>query len=339
MEILFVTPSFDVEKFKGISRYGYELYQRLSKWFDIEPLEVYGSKRTALANFTKVPFKELITKRKIIISMTPESCQLVPFMPGKTGIVLFHDLFPILESENLKYASWAKIYTKFSWSLSSRNKYLMANSALTAQQVKQYFGREARVANPGIEEKFKDLGRKKLQEEIVLGFFSNFSYRKRVDIAIEVFKKVSEKIDAKLVLAGGNIKSFYQSQFDVESMIHGMKNVEVIGGVPEEKVVETYNSFDFFLFPTMTEGFGIPIVEAGACGTPTLIMRDAKIPEETRSMAIKADDVDDMAKKILYCIENKKEYEKVREAAKREAKRFNWDKTTKIFKEVIESVK
>ena len=46
--------------------------------------------------------------------------------------------------------------------------------------------------------------------------------------------------------------------------------VRCLGYVPEHELVKLYNAADFFLFPSLYEGFGIPIIEAMSCGTPVV---------------------------------------------------------------------
>ncbi|MFP3203098.1 MAG: glycosyltransferase [Sulfolobus sp.] len=60
-----------------------------------------------------------------------------------------------------------------------------------------------------------------------------------------------------------------------------------MGPAPDEKLVEIYDSFDAFFFPTKEEGFGLPIVEAQARGVPVIVFKDARIPEEACNYCIR----------------------------------------------------
>ena len=102
--------------------------------------------------------------------------------------------------------------------------------------------------------------------------------------------------------------------------------------------MDLYNSFDFYLFPSLCEGFGIPILEAQACGVPTLIFKYAEIPEESSKVAIKCESVEDMANKILYLIENREEYIKISREGKKYARQFTWDKFVEKHVEIYESL-
>jgi len=60
-----------------------------------------------------------------------------------------------------------------------------------------------------------------------------------------------------------------------------------MGPAPDEKLVEIYDSFDAFFFPTKEEGFGLPIIEAQARGVPVIVFKDARIPEEACNYCIR----------------------------------------------------
>ena len=71
--------------------------------------------------------------------------------------------------------------------------------------------------------------------------------------------------------------------------------VELRRPVPEEELVETYNSFSMLAMTSFQEGFGLPIIEAQACGVPVLTVEGAMIPEEVTRATVKCKDLQDMA--------------------------------------------
>jgi len=203
--------------------------------------------------------------------------------------------------------------------------------------LKKFFGREAdAIINPGVDEKFRPLNVKK--EKLTLGFFANFSYRKNVKFAIDTFKILKEKVDCKLILAGGELQTVYQRQYNVRELVKGLEDVEILGYIPDNKVVELYNSFDFFIFPSVYEGFGIPILEAQACGIPTIVLKDARIPSEVTEKAIKCSTPEEAANKILEIWSSKEDYERIRKEGIEYAKRFSWDNFVEGYIKIYESL-
>ena len=343
MEVLLVVPSLNVPSFKGLAKVSLELYNGLKDRFDVEVLVVHGEKKNYLNNLTKIPLKEMLSKAKIIHCTTPESATFLPLIKkikNVKTVVTFHDFIPLKLSEKLKFkfSDFVKLYTLFMWKNSVNVDFVTAVSSKTAMEIIKFFRKPKNLAviNPGVDDKFKPMRVKK--DKITLGFFANFSYRKGVDKAIEVFKIVKKKYDVKLILAGGELQTVYQRQFNVREMIKGLKDVEIMGYIPDKDVVKLYNSFDFYLFPSIEEGFGIPILEAQKCGIPVLTFEWADIPEETKAKTIQCKDVEDMARKIMYLIENKDEYRKISDEGRKYASKFTWKNFVENHIKVYESL-
>lgn len=334
MRVLLSLPSLDVPKFKGLAKVSLKLVEGLKDKVDLKVYEAYKEGKSYFKNLTITPLTQLKTKADIYHAVTPENGTFTPFF-RKNTVVTIHDFIPY--TQDIKFKDFALAYTTFMWGLAiKKSKVIIANSSLTAKQIKNIFKRDSIVINPGVDEKFKKMNIKK--DKITLGFFANFSFRKRVNVAIEVFKILKKKVDCKLIIAGGELQTIYQKQFNVKKLTKGLEDVEILGYVPEDKVVELYNSFDFFLFPSKIEGFGIPILEAQACGIPTFILSDALIPDEVKAKAIVCDSAEDMANKILELINDKYSYRRISEEGIKYAKKFTWENFIEKHIQIYESL-
>ena len=114
--------------------------------------------------------------------------------------------------------------------------------------------------------------------------------------------------------------------------------MEFRGFIPDEKIVETYNSFDIFVFPSKHEGFGIPIIEAHRCGLPVVILQDAKIPEEVKECTVRCSDQKDMIEKIYYLLADQKMLKKTVASLENYSKKFNWNNCCKETIKVYEKI-
>jgi glycosyltransferase involved in cell wall biosynthesis len=65
-----------------------------------------------------------------------------------------------------------------------------------------------------------------------------------------------------------------------------------LGGVPASELAELYRLADAFVYPSEREGFGLPPLEAMACGTPTIALRASSVPEVVGDGAILMDRLD-----------------------------------------------
>ena len=108
-----------------------------------------------------------------------------------------------------------------------------------------------------------------LSERYIL-FVGNNNPRKNLQRTIRAFDRMKERtgLPHKLVIAGEQ-----GWRFDRESALKGVtcrEDVRFIGFVPDEDMSALYSAAQLFTFPTLYEGFGVPVLEAQACGVPVL---------------------------------------------------------------------
>ena len=104
---------------------------------------------------------------------------------------------------------------------------------------------------------------KQKNNKLIIGYINGFGANKleKLKVFIEHFKKLK---DDSIEL------HIYGRGFPLENQIKNEKNIKYYGFLPEEKVMETYNSFDAYLSTSIMEGFGLPIMKAKACKAPVL---------------------------------------------------------------------
>ena len=155
--------------------------------------------------------------------------------------------------------------------------------------------------------------------------------RKRVDLLVTAFKK--SKIDGELVLGGRGI-----DEQGLKDLAQGDPRIKFLGFIPDNELVDLFNSLDIFCFPTSIEGYGLPIVEAMACRKPVIVLRDAIMPLEVKGRCIIVDDLN-----IVFG--NLTSLESLCKGVDLEdnykwAKSHNWDTTIseylKLYKEVVD---
>ena len=124
---------------------------------------------------------------------------------------------------------------------------------------------------------------------------SNFRPVKRVDAVVGVFRRIRERVRARLVLAGDGPDSL-KVQGAIET--HGLgRDVEILP--PQEDVVPLLSAADLFLLPSLQESFGLAALEAMACNVPVVASRVGGLPEVithgVSGMLHPPDDLDAMA--------------------------------------------
>lgn len=158
---------------------------------------------------------------------------------------------------------------------------------------------------------------KKTKEILFVGARSDY---KRFDLAVEI---VSALADCKLIIVGGGNLSDKEKQL-LDSNLPG--RYEKKGFIDNNELRQLYNSSFFLCYPSEYEGFGIPLLEAQACGCPVICQPKSSIPEVVNNSALFIDS-SDMKKtietvKLLY---DQSIYTDYQNRGLENVKRYSWD--------------
>lgn len=172
----------------------------------------------------------------------------------------------------------------------------------------------------------KTLERYNLETKNYLLAIGSLSPHKNLSLLIEAAKARNSVV--KLVIAGGaNSKIFAD---------HGLESsdsVQFLGRVTDEELKALYENALALAFPSITEGFGLPPLEAMACGCPVIASTGGAIPEACGDAAIYCEPFDqDAWTKAMEQIETEADYreELIRKGMKR-AKHFTWAKASQLL--------
>jgi glycosyltransferase involved in cell wall biosynthesis len=168
---------------------------------------------------------------------------------------------------------------------------VIAISKSTADDVAATFGiapEKIDIAVPGVSSLFQPLPsaevdrfrwQKELPERFLL-FVGTLEPRKNLPVLLRAYAQLPASIRAAvhLVLAGGRGWMF-QDIFRAISEYELSDTVHLPGYVPIDELPLWYNAAEAFVFPSVYEGFGLPVIEAMACGTPVLVSDVSSLPE------------------------------------------------------------
>ncbi len=105
--------------------------------------------------------------------------------------------------------------------------------------------------------------------------------------------------------------------------------VKMLGYLPEDDVRSLYRAASIFIYPSLCEGFGLPLLEAMACGLPVAASGVSALPEVGGDAALyfQPEDPEDMAAKIILLLKDKGLRESLKAKGRERAKVFTWEKT------------
>lgn len=186
-----------------------------------------------------------------------------------------------------------------------------------------------------------------LQNSPIVLFFGRLAPHKGVHLLINAIPFVlKEKPQTKFLIAGAMRYDMLNLLKMVEHFnIH--KSAIFTGFVPDRLVPDIYGCCDIFCYPSLWEGFGLPLVEASATGKPVVALNTSAIPEivENRVTGLLVDPhPENIAEGIITLLTNRKMRHKMgANARKRVLRLFSWqkmvEKTIKVYQTVLNNYK
>jgi len=166
--------------------------------------------------------------------------------------------------------------------------------------------------------------------------------RKNLIGLLKAYALLNDKLkqEYKLVLVG--FKG-WENQEIMKIIEQNKNSIHYLGFISDEELAKVYNLASLFAFPSFYEGFGLPPLEAMACGTPVVCSNASSLPEVGGDAVVYCNphDSDDISKKIAMLLEDTKLQQKMIKKGLLQAKKFSWEKSAeehlKVFKEVIDS--
>ncbi|MGD8752748.1 MAG: glycosyltransferase family 1 protein [Anaerolineales bacterium] len=107
------------------------------------------------------------------------------------------------------------------------------------------------------------------------------------------------------------------------------EQIKFLGPIKEQDLHGLYSAATIFVFPSLYEGFGLPVLEAMACGTPVACSNVSSLPEIVESAALLFDpnSYKSMAETLVSLIENRSLQDNLRELGFDQAKKYTWQRT------------
>lgn len=179
-----------------------------------------------------------------------------------------------------------------------------------------------------------------LPDEFIF-FLGNTDPKKNVPNVLRALALLKQRGQLTLPLVMANVATDYVTEVLMQiGHPELMTDIVLCGYIPNALLPAVYNAASIFLCPSLRESFGLPILEAMACGTPVLTASTSAMPEVAGDAALLADPAspEAMAEQINRLLTNSALSAQLRQAGLERAAHFSWANTAKQLIKVYETV-
>lgn len=280
------------------------------------------------------------------------------FNPGHYS-PLFFPVPLVVSIMDLGYLRFPKQFTKpilfklkFWTSLSiKRASHIFAISESTKNDIIKYCGVDSNkitVTYPGYDKNNfqfpisksqigKVKGKYKIKGDYIL-FLGTLKPSKNLEGLLEAFKRITSHLSPITLVIAGRKGWLYARIFAKAKKLDLKKRVIFTGFIEEKDVPTLMAGAKVFVLPSFWEGFGIPVIEAMACGTPVVVSNAGSLPEIVGEAGIIVNpyDPEEIASGIKKVLDNQSIHDNLQKKGLAQAEKFSWEKcaqkTIKILK-------
>lgn len=150
--------------------------------------------------------------------------------------------------------------------------------------------------------------------------------RKNYEFLVRAFRPIADRYPHSLVIVGG--KGWLDEALPMEIERCGLQGrVKMTGFVDDADLPAVYSAADILAFPSLYEGFGLPLLEAMACGTPVVSSNTSSLPEvagDGAAVLLPPDDEEAWSRALLELLADDSARARLIAAGKRQSAQFNW---------------
>jgi glycosyltransferase involved in cell wall biosynthesis len=292
------------------------------------------------------------------VRLPPAARGRVLWSPNNTGpiatyrqVCTFHDLIPLDNPEwfSPRFSAW------YGWlmpRLARQVAHIIAVSEFTRHRIVERFGvrpGKVTVIPNGVDERFSV----RPAEEVAAArqtigvpeghyflFVGSLEPRKNLSRLLKAWEKAHRRLpdDTWLVVAGAKGRSQVFTGVALEQL---PPRVHLTGYVSDEDLPALYSGALAVVYPSLYEGFGLPPLEAMACGTPVVTSNRSALPEVVGDAGVLVDpyDTDAIAQALAEALENTGLREELSRRGLERARRFTWpqvaEQTVRVYKEIL----
>jgi glycosyltransferase involved in cell wall biosynthesis len=274
---------------------------------------------------------------------------VLPTATRCASVVTIHDCIHLMFPQYLPGRAAYAYARAAMWSAARRSHRILTVSEASKRDIMRFFNVPADkvvVVYNAIDERFRtvpaeeDIERVRERYQLHSGFVlyvGNIKPHKNLVRLIEAFDQLRQRgfDDMKLLIIGDEISKLPALRRAVHThKLH--KHVRFLGYLPDETLAVLYRLAAVFVFPSLYEGFGLPPLEAMACGTPVVTSNVSSLPEVTGDAAVLVDpyDVESIVAGIERVLTDPDLRERLKARGIARAREFSWEQSVARTREL-----
>jgi glycosyltransferase involved in cell wall biosynthesis len=339
---IYVNGRFRAHRVTGVQRVAHEITRRLA-----ENVEICEPKRK-LAGWQGHLWEQTVLPLQCRNGVLWSPCASGP-LSHANQVVTFHDMFVLDSPEWYKstYVSW---YGYTLRKLAQSSQHIIAVSDYTKRRVVARCGvdeSKITVVHNGVDASWfstsplaAPAARHALQlpSDRYLLSVGSLEPRKNLKTLLAAWQEVVSELppDLWLVISGAFDTNVYRSA----GLSELPARVHLTGYVPEQHLPGLYAGSLGFVYPSLAEGFGLPPLEAMACGVPVLTSNTTALPEVCSTSALYFDPTNqrDLSHSIKLLVADQNLQQKLSHLGRQQASRFNWERTAEQTLAVLRAI-
>jgi glycosyltransferase involved in cell wall biosynthesis len=273
---------------------------------------------------------------------------ILPLYPGRRSVVMIHDIgydhFPDLYKwTDIAYHRYAIRFAK------QFATHILTPSEFTRQDLHKKYGvplAKITTVHHGFdsaEYRPAEKGETSPEKEPYFYYIGRLEYKKNISRMLQAFAafKTESGLPHKFILAGRQAHGYAEIQKTYDGLPSEIKkNIVFLGYTEQAKATRYLRHAEALVFTTLFEGFGFPVLEAFASGTPVITSNTTCLPEIAGEAALLVDplSIESIAAAMIKLANNKGERQRLRAAGDKQYRQFSWEKAAQKTLDVFEKV-
>ena len=302
-----------------------------------------------------------INRQKLDLFFFPSVYSYVPLRRALPKIVAVHDVIPELYPDLVFPTLRSKLYWRAKVKLAcAQAKLILTVSEYSRRCLAKYLSikpSRLRVVNEASDSAFRRLegryhgdllGTMGISSETrFLAYVGGFSPHKNLALLVDVFHELqlqSQFADLRLLLIGDYERDvFYSCYKQIAAQVQqaGLQGKVLFTGYLDDQVlVVLLNLAQALVLPSFCEGFGLPAIEAAACGAPTVVTTNSPMPEllGRGTIGVEPDDRAGLLTALSWILGDPAKQQAMRKAALAAAARLSWDNSARQLLDIFEEI-